>query len=107
VLATKVTLMVGTMWAFYAFVIFGLTPLVWPEHEEQILYWSNFLQLIFLPVITVGTAILSRSTEARAVADHTMIQKEFVMLQKTHTELRKLLKEIGLNVEELLKRSKG
>ena len=107
VLATKVTLMVGTMWAFYAFVIFGLTPLVWPEHEEQILYWSNFLQLIFLPVITVGTAILSRSTEARSVADHTMIRKEFVMLQQTHTELRNLLKEIGLNVEELLKRSKG
>ncbi|HEY7318777.1 MAG TPA: hypothetical protein VIE89_14470 [Candidatus Binatia bacterium] len=105
VLATKVTLMVGTMWAFYAFVIFGLTPLVWPEHEEQILYWSNFLQLIFLPVITVGTAILSRSTEARAVADHEMIRKEFVMLQQTHTELRNLLKEVGLNVEELLKRS--
>jgi len=107
VLATKVTLLVGTMWAFYAFVIFGLTPLVWPEHEEQILYWSNFLQLIFLPVITVGTAILNRSTEARAEADHAMIEKEFVMLQKTHAEFRHLLKGIGLNVEELLKRSKG
>jgi hypothetical protein len=78
-----------------------------PQHEEQILYWSNLLQLIFLPVITVGTAILSRSAEARAMADHAMNQKEFVMLQKTHTDLRKLLKEIGHNVEELPKRSKG
>jgi hypothetical protein len=107
VLATKVTLIVGTMWAFYAFVIFGLTPLLWPEREAQILYWSNFLQLIFLPVITVGTAILSRSTETRAAADHATIRKEFFLLQKTHDELRDLLKDIGLNVEELLKRSKG
>jgi hypothetical protein len=36
-LATRVTTLVGTMWAFYAFVIFGLTPLMWPQHEEQIL----------------------------------------------------------------------
>jgi hypothetical protein len=106
VLATKVTLMVGTMWAFYAFVIFGLTPLVWPEHEEQILYWSNFLQLVFLPVITVGTAIMSRSTEARSASDHATIRKEFALLQRTHTDLGSLLKEIGVNVEELLKRSK-
>ena len=87
VLATRVTILVGTMWAFYAFVIFGLTPLVWPEHEEQILYWSNFLQLVFLPVITVGTAIMNRATEARAASDHKKIRKEFKILKETHAEL--------------------
>jgi hypothetical protein len=95
------------MWAFYAFVIFGLTPLVWPAFETQILYWSNFLQLIFLPVITVGTAILSRRSEARAAADHETITEGFAILQDTHAELGKSLTEIGRNVEELLRQSKS
>jgi len=105
VLATRVTLFVGTMWAFYAFVIFGLTPLLWPEHEEQILYWSNFLQLVFLPVITVGTAIMGRATEARATADHKKIRKEFKILKETHAELSESMREVRHNIEELLKRS--
>jgi hypothetical protein len=104
-LATRVTILVGTMWAFYAFVIFGLTPLVWPEHEEQILYWSNFLQLVFLPVITVGTAIMNRATEARAASDHKKIRKEFKILKETHAELSGSLQQISRDVEELLKRS--
>jgi len=99
--------MVGTMWAFYAFVIFGLTPLLWPRHEEQILYWSNFLQLIFLPVITVGTAIMGRATEARAESDHHTIRAEFALLQKAHSELGTTLKEINSHLEELRRRSES
>jgi hypothetical protein len=105
-LATRITILVGTMWAFYAFVIFGLTPLVWPAYETQILYWSNFLQLIFLPVITVGTTIMSRRSEARAAADHETITEGFAILQDTHAELGKSLTEIGRNVEELLRLSR-
>jgi hypothetical protein len=106
ILATRITILVGTMWAFYAFVIFGLTPLAWPAYETQILYWSNFLQLIFLPVITVGTAIMSRRSEARAASDHETIREGFTILQDTHAELGKSLTEIGRNVEELLRQSK-
>jgi hypothetical protein len=106
ILATRITILVGTMWAFYAFVIFGLTPLVWPAYETQILYWSNFLQLIFLPVITVGTAIMSRRSEARAASDHETIREGFTILQDTHAELGKSLTEIGRNMEELLRQSK-
>ena len=105
-LATRITILVGTMWAFYAFVIFGLTPLIWPAYETQILYWSNFLQLIFLPVITVGTAIMSRRSEARAASDHETITEGFAILQDTHAEIGKSLTEIGLILEELLRQSK-
>lgn len=104
-LATRITILVGTMWAFYAFAIFGLTPLVWPAYENQILYWSNFLQLVFLPVITVGTAIMSRRNEERAASDHDTITRGFVILQDTHAELGRSLKEISLNVEQLLRQS--
>lgn len=102
VLATRITLLVGSIWAFYAFVIFGLTPLLWPNYEQQILYWSNFLQLVFLPIITVGTAILSRDSQARAAQDHETIQQEFALLKHAQAMLDKSLNEIGVGVKELL-----
>ncbi|HUU25888.1 MAG TPA: hypothetical protein VMW68_10045 [Methyloceanibacter sp.] len=106
VLAMRITMVVGSIWAFYAFVIFGLTPVLWPEYETQILYWSNFLQLIFLPIITVGTAIMNRDSERRAIEDHQTIRREFDLLQEAHDMLNKSLKEIGVGVRELLVRSK-
>lgn len=104
VLAMRITLLVGSIWAFYAFVIFGLTPLLWPGYEQEILYWSNFLQLIFLPVITVGTAIMSRDSERRAMEDHKNIRKEFVMMRELHTEATQSLQAIHSGVRELLTR---
>ena len=84
--------------------IFGLTP---PNYETEILYWSNFLQLIFLPVITVGTAIMNRDSEQRAMEDHLTIQREFDMLQETHQWIDKSLEEISKGVHALLVRSGG
>ena len=105
VLATRITMVVGSIWAFYAFVIFGLTPVLWPSYETEILYWSNFLQLIFLPAITVGTVILNRDSEARAMQDHQTIRREFDLLQETHSILGKSLQEIAGGMRELLVRS--
>lgn len=102
VLATRITMLVGSIWAFYAFVIFGLTPVLWPNYETQILYWSNFLQLVFLPAITVGTAIMNRDSEARAAEDHDTIRREFDLLQEAHGMLDKSLQEIAVGVRELL-----
>jgi hypothetical protein len=104
ILAMRITLLVGSIWAFYAFVIFGLTPLLWPQYEEQILYWSNFLQLIFLPVITVGTAIMSRGTEARAAQDHTAIQREFALLKEMNASMSRALAAIGEDVRKIAAR---
>jgi hypothetical protein len=101
-LATRITMVVGSIWAFYAFVIFGLTPVFWPSYETEILYWSNFLQLIFLPAITVGTVILNRDSEARAMQDHDTIRREFGLLKETHGMLNKSLQEIAVGVRELL-----
>jgi len=105
VLATRITLIVGSIWAFYAFIIFGLTPVLWPAYEQQILYWSNFLQLVFLPVITVGTAIMNRDSQARAESDHQTIQREFGLLKDAHNTLHHSLRAIDRGVEELLLRT--
>ncbi len=107
VLAMRITMLVGSIWAFYAFVIFGLTPLLWPHYEQQILYWSNFLQLIFLPVITVGTAIMSRGSEERAAEDHQTIRKEFALVRDAHNLLHKSLTEINVGVQELVERARA
>jgi hypothetical protein len=105
VLAMRITMLVGSIWAFYAFVIFGLTPILWPEYETQILYWSNFLQLVFLPAITVGTAIMNRDSERRAMEDHHTIRREFSLLQDAHDMLNNSLDEIAVGVRELLVRT--
>lgn len=103
VLATRITMLVGSIWAFYAFVIFGLTPIMWPEYETQILYWSNFLQLVFLPAITVGTVILNRDSEQRSAQDHHTIRKEFHLLKDSHRCMETALHEIGVGVRDLLR----
>ncbi|MDJ0512589.1 MAG: hypothetical protein QNJ62_03995 [Methyloceanibacter sp.] len=105
VLATRITMIVGSIWAFYAFIIFGLTPLIWPDYETQILYWSNFLQLIFLPVITVGTAILNRDSERRASQDHHTIRSEFSLLKDSHQCNHDALREVAGGLAELLRQS--
>jgi hypothetical protein len=107
VLAMRITMLVGSIWAFYAFVIFGLTPVLWPEYETQILYWSNFLQLVFLPVITVGTAIMNRDSERRAKEDHHTIRQEFNLLREADTMLHTTLQDIAVGVRELLVRTNG
>jgi hypothetical protein len=104
ILATRITMLVGTIWAFYAFVIFGLTPVLWPDYEQTILYWSNFLQLIFLPIITVGTTILSRDSDKRAREDHRAIKREFAILKETHDMTGQSLREIRQGVGEILSR---
>jgi hypothetical protein len=70
-------------------------------YEEQILYWSNFLQLVFLPIITVGTTILSRDSEARAIEDHKKISKEFDMLRDHDKRVAQLLQEMSAGISQL------
>ena len=44
-IAVNMTLAMGSIWAFYGFVIFGLIPVIIPSVEPSLLYWSNFIQL--------------------------------------------------------------
>lgn len=98
--AIKITMMVSSIWAFYVFVIYGFAPLIWPQSEVTILYWSNFLQLIFLPVITVGATILGRDAEKRATQDHKHITKNFIMIQKMLTQMQDFHEIIMEHVNE-------
>ncbi len=50
--------------------------------------------LVFLPVITVGTAMLNRDSEKRAMEDHKLIRQKFDLLKEVHGSHRAALAEI-------------
>ena len=96
-IAVNMTLAMGSIWAFYGFVIFGLIPVIIPSVEPSLLYWSNFIQLIFLPVIMVGQNVLGASTIKRAQQDHESLQKlviEMNSLMRANEEELKQLKAL-------------
>jgi hypothetical protein len=108
-----------SIWAFYAFFLWGALGLVpgLPAGFTNIvlLVSSAFIQLWALPLIAVGAAVLNRASEHRAKADHEMLRKEFAIqnaelarLEKIDTSLDRIqvqeLKEIkGLLIQVLAK----
>ena len=93
-IAVNMTLAMGSIWAFYGFVIFGLIPVIIPSVEPSLLYWSNFIQLIFLPVIMVGQNVLGASSIKRAEQDHESLQQLVLemgsIIRANEEELRQL-----------------
>ncbi|MFT9015789.1 MAG: hypothetical protein ABF990_08640 [Acetobacter sp.] len=68
--AVKMTVIFGSIWCVYAFLLFSLTPLVVPKWQDTLLYISNCIQLVALPALMVGSAVLNRGANERAEQDH-------------------------------------
>lgn len=64
--ASKSTVAFSSMYAFYVFLIYGLTPLLFPSYQNDLLYWSNVVQLIALPLLAVGQRVLSSKHDAQS-----------------------------------------
>jgi hypothetical protein len=94
--AKHATLALGTMWAFYIFLIYSLLPLAFPKYLDKLMYWSNVIQLITLPLLAVGTTILGKNSEDRARQDHKAIMEQLELIKKMHGEV----KEIHQNVQQ-------
>ena len=58
--ASKATVGFSSMWAFYVFLVYGITPVFFPKYQNDLLYWSNVVQLIALPLLAVGQRVLSQ-----------------------------------------------
>jgi hypothetical protein len=74
----------GSIWCVYAFTLFSLIPAVAPSTQVMLLYISNCIQLVALPAIMVGNAILARGADQRAREDHAALLE---ILQDVRTEL--------------------
>jgi hypothetical protein len=94
-LAVWLTKGFGSMWVFYAFLVYGLLPVyrLFNPYEAAFLYWSNWVQLWSLPLIMVGTNILGREAERRAKEDHDKLAKSYAEQQKTYKEIIAMLKK--------------
>ncbi len=69
-IALRMTVAFGSIWCVYAFTVFSLIPLLVPSAQNTLLYVSNCIQLVALPALMVGSALLARSGEQRAAQDH-------------------------------------
>ena len=87
-IAVYLTRAVGTMWCVYAFTILSLFPLIVPSTTNVVQYISSgVLQLVLLPAIMVGSAILNESAERRAQQDHEILLQELQILRQILTAL--------------------
>ncbi|WP_242010026.1 hypothetical protein [Acetobacter conturbans] len=67
------TVLFGSIWCVYVFLLFSMIPVIKPEWQGPLLYVSNAIQLVALPALMVGNAILARGSDQRAGEDHTAL----------------------------------
>jgi uncharacterized membrane protein len=94
-IAVRVTMVVGTMWAFYFLALWMFSWIGWqttgklnlikdPYPFAFLLFLGNIVQLLLMPLIMVGQNVQSAHADARAEAD-------FQVNQKAEAEIEKLL----------------
>ncbi|TQF04749.1 hypothetical protein E6W39_24150 [Kitasatospora acidiphila] len=93
-LAVRATRSFGTMWAFYVFTAYGLLPLLFPKAINSLLYWSNVVQLVALPLLAVGQSVLGRAAERQARETHDAVLEDRRLLRDELKLLRGLVAEL-------------
>ena len=105
----KVTLVVGTMWAAYAFTILALfaLPSAITQGTYYVIVWlsSSFLQLVLLPIIIVGQNIQAAAADKRAedtYKDAEAVLKEAEEIQRHLLAQDKAISDIVARLEGLV-----
>lgn len=114
-LGARITAMVGTMWSAYAFAAIALVSLpsaLKTGDTVVIVAWiaQTFLQLVLLSIIMVGQDVQSKSVEQKINETHEASLGEFELAKEARgiaNEELKELKEISLEVHQLLQRLEG
>jgi hypothetical protein len=93
-IAVHATRVFGTMWVFYGLVVYGLLPVLFPNAMNTLLYWSNVIQLVALPLLMVGTNLLGAASEQRAIQTHNAVMEELEIARQDRTELAALVESL-------------
>jgi hypothetical protein len=93
-LAVLATRSFGTMWVFYLLTIYGLLPLLFPQAQDRLLYWSNVIQLVALPLLMVGQNVLGRGAERQARETHDAVLEDRQLLREELQLLHSLVAEL-------------
>lgn len=84
-LAVKITDIFGSMEAAWFCLFFTLVPLRWPSTMPFVQYASSGVaQLVLLPLIAVGVAIKSRSSDRQREEDHAALMELVNALHDKH-----------------------
>lgn len=92
--AVGITNAVGTMWCAYTFAAIALSslPEVLRQHDTAMLvswFAQTFLQLVLLSIIIVGQRVQQEAADARAAADHEILDAVHVInLQQSEILVR-------------------
>lgn len=97
-LAVRGTMAFNTMWMFYAFALYGALGAVFPNQQGPLLYWSNWIQLVSLPLIGVGLWLMGRRSEQRAQETHDAVMEELALGR----EALRLLREESSELKEII-----
>ena len=95
-------------WLFFVLGLLGMVPWLPKSFQNTVLVVSSaWIQLWALPLLAVGTAVLSKSSERRAKEDHDILRKQFEEvkeMQKVNHDLILFVKQdVALN-EQLLEK---
>lgn len=103
-LAVHATVVTSSVWCFYFFLIIsgtGFPGIPWLSATPQaFVAWfsSQFLQLILLPLIAAGTALVGRKQELLA-------QEQYQFSVKTYHDTEQMLRHLDAQDTELLRQS--
>lgn len=110
-MALQGTLIFGTMWMCYAFILYGLLAKsisflrITGLTQDDLLYWSNWVQLWSLPLILVGSNLLARTTEKMFKQMYVKICEMYEWMKKrdqeTHDAVMAELKELRADRDKL------
>jgi len=98
-----ITVIVGTMWAAYAFgvIAFVSLPSTIKQHSATVLVlWlsSEFLQLVLLPIIIVGQNIQAQAADKRSEETY----KDAAAVLHEALEIQKHLKAQDVEIEKIV-----
>lgn len=96
-LATNVVAFMSSIWCVYLFMIWCLVPSVMTNLSDLVLYISSaVIQLVALPLIMVGQKFQAKTSEERAIQDHSAITE-------MHDEIKEILKELHEKLDIVIK----
>lgn len=105
-LASKMTLLFGTMGCAYVFFAWSLLPIIFPNMQALVFYVSGaVIQLVALPLIMVGQSVLNQTSQDRSDEDHAMLMAELAELAEMramHVESQEQLKDLSIVRDDLV-----
>lgn len=103
-IAVRMTVLFGSIWCVYVFFVFSLIPVLMPQWQNTLLYISNCIQLVALPALMVGNAVLSRGADRRASEDHQALLEILSDVREELADLKDRTAGLAQSASEALQR---